>query len=120
MRSSNMRKSNIRRSNILERFMKNYVRGRALGIPLDGNLEATSSKLEALGFSGNRAVDVATAATNYALDETERLVRELTPRASWPGYVCIRRHLILRTEEAWLLLRYDKKDSWNLEAALIA
>ncbi|TDP74747.1 hypothetical protein DES47_101813 [Roseateles toxinivorans] len=97
-----------------------HRRGKFLGVALGPDLEATSARLEAFGFTDQRAANVAAAAARFAQEETDWLLRQLLPKDRWPGHVCLRRHLVQQRDETWLLLRYDKKTSWMLDAVFIA
>jgi hypothetical protein len=94
------------------------MHGRVLGIALREPAEVVAADLLALGFTQERAQDVAAAALKYSAEETEDLMRRLTPRASWIGLVVGRRHHIARQESSWLLLRYDRACGWVLDSAL--
>jgi len=98
--------------------MKPLLTGRSLGVPLtSGEEQRTAAELERLGFTSERANDVATAATKYATEETDKLVRQLTPRSSWSGVVVCRRHSSSQREETWLMLKHQGA-GWHLDAAL--
>lgn len=99
--------------------MAAHRRGRYLGVILDEDVEATSARLEALGLVGQRALEVASAATLYAQEETEHLVRQLVPKENWPGRVCLRRHIVRPRDETWLMLRFDKESHWTLDAVFV-
>lgn len=98
--------------------MRGVMHGRALGIALREPAKDVVAGLQALGFTPERAQDVAAAALKYAAEATEELYRRLTPRASWVGMVVGRRHYIGRQEASWLLMRYDRACGWILESAL--
>lgn len=101
--------------------MKAALRGRALDIGLAEGTQAAAQQLQLHGFTADRADNVATAALKYAEEETEQLTRQLTPRSVWPGLVVIRRHLIDRREESYLLLKYHSQDQgWRLDSALFS
>lgn len=99
--------------------MKAHVRGRSLGVVLNGDLDVATSQLEKLGFNKSRASEVAAAALRFAEEETDQLERLLTPRSAWPGAAFVRRHLGTQREETWLMLKYDNKSTWTLEAAFM-
>jgi hypothetical protein len=99
--------------------MRVHRRGRYLGVILGDDLTTTSARLEALGIADGRAAEVAAAATQYAQEETEHLTRQLTPKDAWPGHVCLRRHIVKPRDETWLMLRYDKKNFWTLDAVFV-
>ena len=96
-----------------------HRRGRYLGVVLGDDVDATSGRLEALGLADHRAMEVASAAMRYAQEEAEQLTRQMTPKESWPGHVCLRRHIVRPRDETWLMLRYDKKNFWTLEAVFV-
>lgn len=99
--------------------MATHRRGRYLGVALDDNVDITSARLQALGFADSRATEVAAAATRYARDETDHLVRLMTPKELWPGHVCLRRHIVQPRDETWLMLRYDERSFWALDAVFV-
>jgi hypothetical protein len=99
--------------------MKVHVRGRSLGVVLTGDVDVATSQLEGLGFSKSRATEVAAAATRFAEEETDQLERLLMPRSAWPGSAFVRRHMGAQREETWLMLKYDNKSAWTLEAAFM-
>ena len=98
--------------------MRAVMHGRKLGIPLSEPAENVAAGLLALGFTKERAEDVAEAALRYSAEETEELQRRLTPRTSWVGMVTGRKHTIRRQEISWLLMRYDRTDRWVLDCVL--
>ena len=100
--------------------MKAYVRGRSLNVALEEGSEHAAAQLVRRGFTQGRADDVASAALKYAAEETDYLVRQLTPRSIWPGMVVVRRHFIDKREESWLMLRYEGKQGWKLDSAFFA
>lgn len=99
--------------------MATHRRGRHLGVVLDDDLEATSARLAALGLADQRALEVASAALLYAREEAEQLTRQLVPKDSWPGHVCLRRHIVRPRDETWLMLRFDRKNRWTLDAVFV-
>lgn len=118
-----MRKWNMRKSLSYEldstSSMAAHRRGRYLGVPLGDDVDVTSARLQALGFADSRASEVAAAATRYAQDEADHLVRLMTPKELWSGHVCLRRHIVQPRDETWLMLRYDKKSFWALDAVFV-
>jgi len=100
--------------------MKSQLRGRTLRVGLASGCEQAAKKLKDLGFTSERAIDVAEAATKYAEEETALLVRQLTPKSAWPGAVVIRRHLDIQREETWLMLKHEGDMGWTLDSALFA
>ena len=96
-----------------------HRRGRYLGVVLGDDVEVTSGRLAALGLADQRAMEVASAAMRYAQEETEQLTRQMAPKESWPGHVCLRRHIVQPRDETWLMLRYDKKNLWTLDAVFV-
>lgn len=96
-----------------------HRRGRYLGVALGDDVDVTSGRLQALGLEDQRALEVASAAMRYAQEETEQLTRQMTPKEAWPGHVCLRRHIVRPRDETWLMLRYDKKNSWTLDAVFV-
>ncbi len=98
--------------------MRGVMHGRMLGVALREPAEVVAADLLALGFTQERAQDVAAAALKYSAEETNDLNRRLTPHASWVGLVVGRRHYIASQESSWLLLRYDRACGWILDSAL--
>lgn len=97
--------------------MRLPLRGRALQVALSFGSEQIITNLKDLGFTPDRAADVAAAAKKYADEETALLVRQLTPKSAWPGAVVIRRHVVAPREETWLILKYEREIGWNLDSA---
>ena len=96
-----------------------HRRGRYLGVVLDDDVETTSSRLRALGLADTRALEVASAAILYAREEEAQLTRQLMPQANWPGHVCLRRHIARPRDESWLMLRFDGRNHWTLDAVFV-
>lgn len=96
-----------------------HRRGRYLGVVLGEDVGVASCRLEALGITDHRALEVASAAMRYAQEEADQLTRQLMPKDSWPGHVCLRRHIVKPRDETWLMLRYDKKNFWTLDAVFV-
>lgn len=97
--------------------MKRYLRGRHLGVALDGNCETATKQLELLGFTASRASDIAAAAIRYAQEEADTLIRLLTPRDVWGGTAFIRPHNSSKGEQTWVVLKYLPEAGWQLDAA---
>lgn len=55
-----------------------HRRGKFLGVALSDDLEATSARLEAFGFTDQRAANVAAAAARFAQEETDSIIPHLT------------------------------------------
>ncbi len=100
--------------------MRSPLRGRALQVALNFGNEHVITNLKDLGFTPERAADVAAAAKKYADEETAMLVRQLIPKSAWPGAVVVRRHFVAPREETWLMLKYESGKGWNLDSALFA
>lgn len=98
--------------------MRSPLRGRALQVALNFGNEHVITNLKDLGFTPERAADVAAAAMKYADEETALLVRQLIPKSAWPGAVVVRRHFVEPREETWLMLKYESGNGWNLDSAL--
>jgi hypothetical protein len=98
--------------------MRFPLRGRALQVALNFGNEHVITNLEDLGFTPDRAADVAAAAKKYADEETALLVRQLIPKSAWSGVVVVRRHFVTPREETWLMLKYESGNGWNLDSAL--
>lgn len=98
--------------------MRFLLRGRALQVALNFGSEQIVANLKELGFTPDRAADVAAAAKKYADEETAFLVRQLVPKSAWSGVVVIRKHFIAPREETWLMLKYVSGIGWNLDSAL--
>lgn len=98
--------------------MKRYMRGRHLGVVLDGSSETAAAKLEQLGFTAARAAEVAAAALKYVQEEADVLTRHLTPQSAWGGTAFIRPHNSARGEQTWLVLKFLPGGEWQLDAAL--
>lgn len=97
-----------------------HRRGRYLGVALGRDVGVTSARLEAMGLTNRRALEIAGAATRYAQEEADQLARYMTPQDLWPGHVCLRRHIVQPRDETWLLLRYDDAAKWVLDAVFVA
>lgn len=97
-----------------------HRRGRYLGVALSGDVATTSALLEAMGLTDRRALEIASAATQYAKEEADQLARYMTPQDFWPGHVCLRRHIVQPRDETWLVLRYDDASNWVLDAVFVA
>jgi hypothetical protein len=98
--------------------MRFPLRGRALQVALNSGNEHVITNLKDLGFTPDRAADVAVAAKKYAEEETALLVRQLIPKSAWSGVVVVRRHFITPREETLLMLKYESRNGWNLDSAL--
>lgn len=98
--------------------MRFPLRGRALQVALNFGNEHVITNLRDLGFTPDRAADVAVAAKKYADEETALLVRQLIPKSAWSGVVVVRRHFVTPREETWLMLKYESENGWNLDSAL--
>ena len=98
--------------------MRLLLRGRALQVALNFGSEQIVANLKELGFTPDRAADVAAAAKKYADEETALLVRQLVPKSAWSGVVVIRKHFVAPREETWLMLKYVGGIGWNLDSAL--
>lgn len=96
-----------------------HRRGRYLGVVLDDDVEATSSRLQALGLANTRALEFASAALLYAQEEEKELTRQLRPLSNWPGHVCLRRYIARPRDESWLMLRFDAQFHWTLDAVFV-
>lgn len=97
-----------------------HRRGRHLGVALGCDVATTTARLEAMGLTDRRAVEIASAAIRYANEEADQLARHMTPRELWPGHVCLRRHMVQPRDETWLVLRYDDTSFWILDAVFVA